>query len=122
MEGKWTVSYTVYDNYAGDTFIDSYTEKDKSNYQAIFNTDGTGSFIADGNEQTNFNYTFDDGKLKFTNLQYSGFDSNYKWLRLNEFEYTDVKLGVNELTYFRTGSVAQPAPYTRYVAKVHLIK
>lgn len=122
LEGNWKVSYRVYDNYAGDNFVDSYTLKETANSQTTFNTDGTGSFTADGNEKTNFNYTFAESKLKFTNVQYSGYASNYKWLTLKDFEYTDVKLGVNDLTYTATGSVAQPALYTRYVAKIHLLK
>jgi hypothetical protein len=122
LEGNWINDHTDFDMYAGVTLITSYTEKSKANGQATFNTDGTGIFSADGNEKTKFNYIVTNGTLRFTNVEYSGFSSNYKWLAVKDFEYTDVKLGVNELTYTQTGSVAQPALYTNYVARAHLIK
>lgn len=122
LEGNWIIDYTDFDMYAGGTLVTSYNEKNKVNGQATFNTDGTGTFSADGNEETKFNYTLTNGTLKFTNVEYSGFSSNYKWLSIKDFEYTNVKLGVNELNYSTKGDLAQPALYTNYIARVHLVK
>jgi len=122
IEGNWIIDNTDFDMYAGVTLVTSYNEKNKANGKATFNTDGTGTFSADGNEQTKFNYTVTNGTLRFSNVEYSGFSSNYKWLPIRDFEYTDVKLGINVLNYTTKGDIAQPALYSNYVAKVHLVK
>ncbi|PAW93665.1 hypothetical protein CKK33_09235 [Mucilaginibacter sp. MD40] len=122
LEGTWKIDNTDYDMYAAGNLITSYNEKDKTNTVVTFNTDGTGTFKSDGDENTKFSYVFADNKLNFTNVQYSGLSSNYKWRNVVDFTYTDVKLGFNQLTYKREGLVAQPASYTSYEATVNLIK
>ncbi|HEK22216.1 MULTISPECIES: hypothetical protein [unclassified Mucilaginibacter] len=122
LEGTWKIDNIDYNMYVSDNLITSYNEKDKTNTVVTFNTDGTGTFKSDGDENTKFSYALINNTLTFTNVQYSGSGSNYKWRNGVDFTYTEVKLGVNQLTYTKKGSIAQPASYTAYVATVHLTK
>ncbi|MEB0262652.1 MULTISPECIES: hypothetical protein [unclassified Mucilaginibacter] len=121
ITGEWKINNRVFEFYAGGKLIDTQTENNSGNNTeyVILNEDGTGSFKKNGETNVKFAYTVSDATISFTHV--TSFYNN-QWYDGSDFKYTNLKLGTAELYYSTEGPVSSPAPYDKYVTRVHLIK
>ena len=119
--GEWRTDYRTFEFYANGKLIDTQTENSAANSSDYLSlkADGTGSIKASGEARIKFTYTSTNTAINFTNVTSL---LNDNWVSNKDYGYTIIKLKGNELIYSTEGPVASPAPYDKYVTRIHAAK